>query len=190
VPTRELLARQSADMARVMGASPELIAQSAAAQERTFDVLTEDVDAATLERRLRALAAEQMAQLTDEQRKAFGYTDAGVENQLRMVMTPWFRHLLAYDPGPTLRQVTIPVLAINGGKDLQVAAEPNLAGIAAGLAAAGNTDVTTRVFPALNHLFQTATTGAMVEYGTIEETFNPDALAAISTWIRQRSGLN
>ena len=45
-------------------------------------------------------------------------------------------------------------------------------------------------FAGLNHLFQTCTTGAVSEYGTIDETFNPAALAAVSDWIRQQTGLN
>lgn len=50
--------------------------------------------------------------------------------------------------------------------------------------------MTTREFPGLNHLFQTCPTGAIAEYGHIEETFNPVALGAISEWIRQQTGLN
>jgi hypothetical protein len=36
----------------------------------------------------------------------------------------------------------------------------------------------------LNHLFQTAETGAPAEYGKIEETMAPAALAKITDWIR------
>ena len=37
--------------------------------------------------------------------------------------------------------------------------------------------------PGLNHLFQTAKTGAPSEYGSIEETIAPAALDAIGEWI-------
>ena len=37
--------------------------------------------------------------------------------------------------------------------------------------------------PALNHLFQTAKTGAGEEYVLIAETFAPAALVTISDWI-------
>jgi hypothetical protein len=37
----------------------------------------------------------------------------------------------------------------------------------------------------LNHLFQTAKTGAPSEYSTIEETISPVALEKISSWIRK-----
>jgi uncharacterized protein len=42
--------------------------------------------------------------------------------------------------------------------------------------------------PGLNHLFQTATTGAPAEYARIEETFAPVALDRIADWIRERFG--
>ncbi len=51
---------------------------------------------------------------------------------------------------------------------------------------ANNPDVTTIEVPGLNHLFQTATTGAPSEYGEIEETFAPAALDEISNWIVKR----
>lgn len=87
-------------------------------------------------------------------------------------------------------QVKAPVLALNGEKDLQVAARPNLAAILEALTAGGNADVTTRELVGLNHLFQTAATGAVAEYSIIEETFNPAALTVISDWIRRRTGLD
>ena len=63
-------------------------------------------------------------------------------------------------------------------------ARENLAGISAALA--GHRDVTVRELPGLNHLFQTARTGAPGEYADIEETFSPAALDIIADWIRTR----
>jgi uncharacterized protein len=48
--------------------------------------------------------------------------------------------------------------------------------------------VTIKVLPGLNHLFQTATTGAPAEYGTITETVAPVALDTIRDWILARFG--
>jgi len=98
-------------------------------------------------------------------------------------LTEWFRFFLRFDPRPTLRKVQVPVLAINGEKDLQVAAKLNLDGIAAALKEGGNKDYTTVLMPQLNHLFQTSKTGLTTEYGEIEETISPAALKTISDWI-------
>ena len=38
--------------------------------------------------------------------------------------------------------------------------------------------------PGLNHLFQTAKTGAVSEYAKIEETISPSAMVKIAGWIR------
>ncbi|HEX6203494.1 MAG TPA: alpha/beta hydrolase, partial [Thermoanaerobaculia bacterium] len=51
------------------------------------------------------------------------------------------------------------------------------------LAAAGNEDFEVRILPGLNHLFQHSATGAVSEYGEIEETFAPEALEIVSDWI-------
>ena len=50
----------------------------------------------------------------------------------------------------------------------------------------GNKDFTVKELPKLNHLFQTAKTGGIAEYATIEETFAPSALALIAEWIEKR----
>ena len=51
----------------------------------------------------------------------------------------------------------------------------------------GNTDVTTVEIPNLNHLFQHTKTGNPNEYGTIEETFAPEALEIISNWLLEKT---
>jgi fermentation-respiration switch protein FrsA (DUF1100 family) len=96
---------------------------------------------------------------------------------------PWYRSFLVLDPQPALAKVRVPVLALNGSKDTQVAADVNLAAIAQGLKAAGNRDVTVQQMDGLNHLFQTAKTGLPSEYGQLEETFSPAALQIIGNWI-------
>ena len=63
-------------------------------------------------------------------------------------------------------------------------AKDNIAAIEQGLKEAGNTDVTRRILPGLNHLFQTAKTGAPAEYRRIEETIAPAALQIMTDWTR------
>jgi hypothetical protein len=98
-------------------------------------------------------------------------------------LNPWFRFFLTYDPVPTLEEVHCPVLAVTGEKDLQAPPDPNLAIIGDALNAGGNERVTLLELPGLNHLFQTAETGAPSEYGQIEETMSPALLDAVSGWI-------
>ncbi|MCY4780768.1 alpha/beta hydrolase [Sphingobacterium sp. UT-1RO-CII-1] len=97
---------------------------------------------------------------------------------------PWMRYFLKYDPAPILEQLKIPVLALNGEKDVQVTAAENLAGFERSLKKAGNENFKIMSFPNLNHLFQTAETGAVSEYMDIEETFSPQVLEVMLNWIR------
>jgi fermentation-respiration switch protein FrsA (DUF1100 family) len=95
-------------------------------------------------------------------------------------------YFLKYNPEPALEKVKCPVLAINGEKDLQVPPEANLTAIKTALERGGNKNVTTKIFPNLNHLFQDCKTGLPNEYSEIEETFSPAALDEITKWIEQQ----
>lgn len=97
-----------------------------------------------------------------------------------LMNSTWYRAFMTVDPAKALAQVRAPVLAINGAKDTQVSAAVNIPAIKAALA--GNPDATTLVLPGLNHLFQTANTGAPAEYAKIEETIAPSALSTIVDW--------
>lgn len=101
------------------------------------------------------------------------------------ITTPWMIYFLKYNPVPALEKVKCPVLAIDGEKDLQVPPE-NLIAIKTALENGGNKNVTTKLFPNLNHLFQDCKTGLPSEYSEIEETFSPAALAEITKWIRRQ----
>jgi len=124
-----------------------------------------------------------MSGLTDDERRAVGDIDSLTIAATRPLLSPWFRFFMGYDPAPTLRKVRCPVLALNGSKDFQVPPQEDLAAIEAALKAGGNRHSSVKQLPGLNHLFQTAATGSITEYGTIEETIAPVALDAMSDWI-------
>jgi hypothetical protein len=112
-----------------------------------------------------------------------------IDREIQRLMDPWLRFFITHDPRTTLRAVDVPVLALAGSKDQQVAPDTNQAAIAEALNAAENPDATVRTLDGLNHLFQTAETGNPSEYGRIEETFSPTAIDAIATWIDEQVGL-
>jgi len=105
---------------------------------------------------------------------------------VRPLSGPWMRRFIAFKPSDFLRNVQVPVLALNGLKDTQVDGLTNLNELARIFAINGNQEVTIVPFPELNHLFQPAETGAPSEYGTIETTFDPAALEAIGEWLDGR----
>jgi hypothetical protein len=98
----------------------------------------------------------------------------------------WYRTLVNYDPADWFAQMDQPVLALQGTLDLQIVAEPNVAGLETLLA--DNPDAQIVVLEGRNHLFQNAQTGLMTEYAQIEETFDPEVMALIADWINERFG--
>jgi pimeloyl-ACP methyl ester carboxylesterase len=94
------------------------------------------------------------------------------------IASGWYRSFVAYDPGPALSALTVPLLAVYGEKDLQVPAELDAEALRRLQPSA---DIV--VLPGLNHLMQTTTTGLPGEYGTIEETVSPVALTTVTDWV-------
>lgn len=179
----EILYQQGAALLRAEGVPDEVVAAHRELQGQLIAVVREGLGddetrkklASTIEAFQNGLDAglkEKFAAL------AQGST-AGVDNFL----SPWFRYFLTYDPRPALSAVKCPVLAINGEKDTQVLAKENLGGIREVLEQANHQDFHIVELPGLNHLLQTCQTGALSEYGAIEETIAPAALEAISEWL-------
>lgn len=95
------------------------------------------------------------------------------------MLSPEMISLRNYNPAGALAKIQCPVLAINGEKDLQVPADANLNRVKALV----KSPVIIKKYPELNHLFQHAATGLLMEYGLIEETISPDVLTDITDWI-------
>ncbi len=186
----EILYMQSELIARAGGTSEEDIQKSLDEAKRIYSVLKSGQDKMAMEQALRRMYEEDMAKLSEEERKDAELTEEGLEAQLeaqlKQILSDWFLFFLTYDPRPVLKEVHCPVLALNGEKDLQVPPKENLAEIGKALKAGGNSDVTLKELPGLNHLFQTAETGAVSEYGKIEETISPAVLQLIGDWILER----
>lgn len=98
----------------------------------------------------------------------------------------WLAFFLAHDPLAAIRQVRVPVLILQGETDRQVTAEQAPA-LAEALARAGNRDVTTRVFPGVNHLFLADPDGDPAGYLRLaEREMGPRVLAPLADWLEQR----
>jgi pimeloyl-ACP methyl ester carboxylesterase len=185
VPGRDVVLHQGKRIGRAMGLSDEQVEATAATNAAVFDIVAAGGDAAEMRGKLEARLGAAWDSLGEGQRGG-GDKESFVKQQLASITSPWFRHFLTFDPRPVLAQVTCPVLAINGEKDLQVDPKQNLPEIEKALQK--NADVTCLELPGLNHLFQTCKSGAPAEYGVIEETFAPRALTAIADWICKRFG--
>ena len=145
-------------------------------------VKQEKDDQVAIEKMMQAYSA-----LSSEEKKFLGWDEGKASSEIHDLVSPWKRYFVNFDPKPYLRAVKCPLLAINGDKDCQVISAENLSSIEKALEESGNSDFTVVELPGLNHLFQTAETGAESEYKDIEETFAPKALKIISGWIIERT---
>lgn len=89
------------------------------------------------------------------------------------------------DPALFWSQVKCPVLALNGDKDLQVSHQVNLPAIRSALRSGGNRKVKTVILPRPESPVPAFGNRLTDEYVTIEETFSPEAMELITSWIRK-----
>ncbi|WDF55835.1 alpha/beta hydrolase family protein [Mucilaginibacter sp. KACC 22063] len=99
---------------------------------------------------------------------------------------PWYRYFLKYNAQNTMSKIKVPILALNGDKDLMVAYKENLDNWKKFPTAGGNTDVTTYTMPGLNHLFLPCVKCTTAEYAEIKSDFSHEALNIITAWIKKR----
>lgn len=184
---RDILTMQSEAIYLAAGLDKVTVAPVIEQHRKLMDLVEKDAPGPEVEAAIKALSKSQQglapgaAAMTDAQ------LDAAVKQQMAVLDTKWFRSFLFYDPRVSLRKVKVPVLALNGELDVQVPPKANLPEIENALKEAGNTDVTARELPKLNHLFQTATTGSPNEYAIIDETISPQVLEIIAEWLNERT---
>jgi uncharacterized protein len=174
---------QSQLIARAEGADDLALAKNAKVERALLDIAMTGADTAAAAAKMRPLLKQAMAELNQNDSQALKASDQVIDQQVKQVLSPWFRYFLSYDPKPALMKLKPPVLAVVGEKDVQVAPKENLAAIAAALIEGGNKDVTVKELAGLNHLLQTAKTGGVSEYAKSEETISPTALKVMGDWI-------
>ncbi len=191
VTGEEILLEQTRLITKAAGATEAQLEAQYAAQSEVLGLARIGADSRTVRAAVADLIDVQFARLSGAEQQAITpeLREQQISQATAQVLHPWFQFFLGFDPRTALREVTVPVLALNGGLDLQVPPRQNLPEIAIALGEAGNTDITIREFPGLNHLFQTAGTGSPAEYILIEETMAPVVLETIRDWIVERFGI-
>jgi hypothetical protein len=180
----QILYIQGELIARANHVSEELISKQRHIQEIMFSYVKDEKNIKIAEQKIRKVINEEFNEMKDKNLPIM--SEDSINSQIQMVLSPWFRDFLTYDPKEALRKVKCPVLALNGEKDLQVPPKENLAAIKEALQSGGNTDFEVIEIPNLNHLFQTANTGALTEYSQIQETLSPKALDIIGDWLMKQ----
>ena len=182
--------QQVIDAATRLGATGEQLAGIVAAQEHVQALVESGAPPDQMVEAVRALMRAQLEGRPAAQVAAIGDIDAFINARINAatagVMTPWWKFFVTFDPATALARVTCPVLAIFGGKDLQV--PPSLHRPAIEKALSGNARVKVLEYPAANHLFQVAVTGQVSEDPTLEKALVPGLLDDVTKWIEEATG--
>lgn len=180
----KLLLLQQKLIGKASGVSDEDLQKSELVNSKAFDIVNKSTNLEQL-----GIDLTDYLKLTlkdsPNAEKPQGISDADfIKLQVTQITNPWMQYFIKYNPVPALEKVKCPVLAINGAKDLQVPPKENLESIEKALKKGGNSKVTIKELPNLNHLFQECKTGSPSEYATIEQTFSPIALTEILKWLQ------
>jgi pimeloyl-ACP methyl ester carboxylesterase len=180
----QVLLQQQELIAGASGVAEEDRRQTRVINEACFNEILRATDAGELASALTACLRQAREGMPGNAGEV--YSDDFIKAAVARLTSPWMQYFIKHDPAAVLERVKCPVLAINGGKDLQVPAKVNLEAIRAALVKGGNKRVTVKELPGLNHLFQECDTGLPAEYGRIEQTFSPVALEVVLAWITAR----
>jgi len=180
----EVLKQQTRALAMAGGAPMEYV-KTVSALHAELVALISGKDEAKIREAMDALALAQMGikSLEDLRLKQRESLVAMLDQQTKAMLSPWMQRWIVLEPTEYFAKLSCPVMVLQGGIDRQVVAEDNLPPTVAALARAGNTDVTVRLIPGLNHLLQKATTGVPAEYASIEQTMDEGAIDAVVTWV-------
>lgn len=95
----------------------------------------------------------------------------------------WLHFFVTYEPLPTARKVRAPTLILQGENDHQVPASEART-LATAMRAAGNTHVTLRTFPRMNHLLVEDPVGNPLAYTELKDFHvRKDLLGTLADWL-------
>lgn len=183
----EIVHVQEALLQRADGVPEKMVAQSQLLRKLVFALLREEKNQEIAEHKMREIFTRHLSKLTPSQRKLAEIPFGPMEAQIQFCNSTWFRYWLTYDPISALKQIKIPILALNGELDFVVSSKHNLSRMDQVFKEIGHKDYTSFELPKLNHAFQTCQTGSILEYANIEETTSPLVLMMMSEWILERT---
>ncbi len=176
-----LLARQNYDIMKSSGYSEEIAKQySKHALEAYKIVKNKKLDIDEKKKQV-AETIKKMNSLVSEETS----DENTIQESVEVLFSPWMYYSLNSNPQDDLCKIKIPLLALNGDKDVQVYSKDNLAGVEKAMKKAKNQNYKTLELKGLNHLFQKCIFGSPNFYGKNDETFNEDAMKTIAEWIKE-----
>lgn len=181
LPGPSILETQSYDIAIGEGMTPEAADARALQAREIYALAREASDSLVLAKALENYFLSESAgnDLSEDAIQTFEAYNAAANN-------PWMLRFLQIDPREYWSEVACPILAVNGDKDLQVQGGANLRAISFAARRGGNEKVETKLFRNHNHLFQRTETGAISEYGKLNETLSEEVSNYVIAWLKEQ----
>lgn len=179
LPGKDLLETEALQVSRATGLPVQTVSQF---QDQLVAIIADEPDPEAAAPHLREAAQKALDALAPESRTA--RVEQVFGQMVQQYNRPQTRFLLQHDPRPTLETLTIPVLALFGGKDQQVPAHVHASEMRDALKQGGNDHGAVKTIAGLNHLFQEARSGSPAKYGQIEQTLSPTLLTRTASWIQ------
>ena len=177
----------------ILETTPGVTAAQVEAYMSLFNALFETVRATPTEQSVDAPLRETFTQWRERQDSATlaslnmvnGRDEMFIARYVWNAGKRWYREMIAYDPADYIPHIRVPVLAMNGDRDIMVPARENLASIRSLLERGSNTRHEVVTLPGLNHMFQRCVTGTQSEMRTLSDVFAPEAMRLLTAWLQE-----
>lgn len=190
IPSIDMMAEQNIAILKANGISDSTAEEYGKIYRMLATTVVNSPDTASARIACKEKFDQWIAQQSPQTIREMGFKDAARQNIflkrfIKDISTPWFSYFLKIDPASYISRLNCKVLALNGEKDVQVVAEPNLNGIREALRKSRSRSYEVTSMPGLNHLFQHCKKCTPEEYGKIDETFANEAMITISNWLQK-----
>ena len=180
VEISQLMARQNYDVLKSSGISEDIAKKYSQLAEKEYKVLKDRKLSNDGKRQKILSTMKEMEKLLSSETS----DEETLQENVELMFSPWMFYFINFNPQEYLCKVKVPLLALNGDKDVQVYSKDNLIGVEKAMKKAKNPNYKTIELKGLNHLFQKCFFGSPNFYGQNEETFNEDAMKVIAEWIK------
>ena len=186
VPAADILAAQQVELFEQSGATADEAEQFRTLLQLVFRAVATGQGWDQVEATVRIVVQQQFEALPAQVREAIPDEDAQVESLvaegLATWQSPWFESFFEHDPRPAIAALDVPVIALYGELDTQVAAAANSTAMSEAIAESSVPSHTIATIFSANHLFQEAVTGSVDEYARLKREFVPDFVTILTEW--------
>ncbi|WP_339924677.1 alpha/beta fold hydrolase [uncultured Cyclobacterium sp.] len=176
-----LMGEQTYDLVKASGAAEELARAQEAYNFKLYQRIKTSQNVEEAHKNLKAFLESDPEWMGLDSLQKATQVDKRLK-QFAALTAPWFYQFIKTEPREYISRIIVPTWVAFGGKDKQVNASSNKKS----LLHMGMENMEVKVYDKLNHLFQTAETGAVSEYSNLSETFNPSVLDDMATWINSQ----